>query len=217
MGSEPVRTDLDATSWVDVHRGFVDPETAAAVLDAVTADGSGLRWQASRLFKYDHYVEENRLSTMWGPSVPAPHPALVEIHRRVRQVTGKPFDGPSFNWYRDGRDGQAFHRDRDMRFCEDTVVAILTLGATRPWLVRPRSNRNNHDDTRYKGTTHDFRPASGDLLVMGGRCQADWEHSVPPIREAVGPRVSVQWRWTSKRGRPEVGASYRAPLHYSRR
>src|SRR5688500_15803407 len=138
MGSEPVRIDLDATSWVDVHRGFVDPATAGAVLEAVTGEGSGLRWQASRLFKYDHYVEENRLSTMWGPSVPAAHPELVEIHRRVRHVTGKPFEGPSFNWYRDGRDGQAFHRDRDMRFCEDTVIAILTLGATRPWLLRPR-------------------------------------------------------------------------------
>ena len=97
------------------------------------------------------------------------------------------------------------------------LVAILTLGATRPWLLRPRSNRHSTDDTRYKGTTHDLRPSNGDLLVMGGRCQADWEHSVPPIREHVEPRVSVQWRWTSKRGRPEVGANYRAPLHYSKR
>ena len=217
MGSEPVRTQLDDASWVDVHRGFVDPETAGALLGAITAEGTGLRWQASRLFKYDHYVEENRLSTMWRPGTAAPHPGLVEVHRQVRRVTGTPFDGPAFNWYRDGRDGQAFHRDRDMRFCEDTVVAILTLGATRPWLLRPRRNRNNHDDALFKGATHDLRPAAGDLLVMGGRCQVDWEHSVPPVRERVGPRVSVQWRWTSKRGRPEVGASYRAPRHFSNR
>jgi alkylated DNA repair dioxygenase AlkB len=104
-----------------------------------------------------------------------------------------------------------------MRWCEDTVVAILTLGATRPWLLRPRAHRHSTDERTYKGTTHDLRPGNGDLLVMGGRCQADWEHSVPPIREPVGPRVSVQWRWTSRRGRPEVGASYRAPLRYSNR
>ena len=217
MGSEPVRTQLDDTSWVDVHRGFVDPATAAELLAAITAEGSGLRWQASRLFKYDHYVEENRLSTMWRPDTPAPHPGLVEVHRQVRHVTGKPFDAPSFNWYRDGNDGQAFHRDRDMRFCEDTVIAILTLGATRPWLLRPRRNRHNHDEAMFKGATHDLQPASGDLLVMGGRCQADWEHSVPPIRTHVGPRVSIQWRWTSKRGRPELGASYRAPQRFSNR
>ena len=217
MGSEPVRTELDATSWVEVHRGFVEPELATELLAAITAEGTGLRWTASRLFKYDHYVEENRLSTMWRPATAAPHEALVEVHRQVRRVTGKQFDAPAFNWYRHGGDGQAFHRDRDMRWCEDTVVAILTLGATRPWLLRPRSHRHSTDDARYKGTTHDLRPGNGDLLVMGGRCQADWEHSVPPIREHVGPRVSVQWRWTSKRGRPEVGANYRAPLRYSNR
>jgi alkylated DNA repair dioxygenase AlkB len=217
VGSEPVRTQLDDTSWVDVHRGFVDPDTAAELLAAITAEGTGLRWSASRLFKYDHYVEENRLSTMWAPGRPAPHAALVDIHRQVRHVTGKPFEGPAFNWYRDGGDGQAFHRDRDMRWCEDTVIAILSLGATRPWLLRPRGNRHNHDEAMFRGATHDLQPASGDLLVMGGRCQVDWEHSVPPIRTHVAPRVSIQWRWTSKRGRPEIGASYRAPQHYSRR
>ena len=219
MGSEArtERTDLDASSWVEVHRGFVEPELATELLAAITAEGTGLRWAVSRLFKYDHDVEENRLSAMWRPGTPAPHEALVEVHRQVRRVTGTSFGAPACNWYRDGNDGQAFHRDRDMRWCEDTVVAILTLGATRPWLLRPRTHRHSTDETRYKGTTHDLRPANGDLLVMGGRCQADWEHSVPPIRERVAPRVSVQWRWTSRRGRPELGASYRAPLHYSRR
>jgi alkylated DNA repair dioxygenase AlkB len=214
---EGVRTWLDATSWVDVHRGWLDAETANALFDAVVADGSGLTWHANRLFKYDHYVEENRLSTMWRPGGPVPHPSIVDIHRRVRHLTGTPFEGPSFNWYRDGNDGQAFHRDRTLRWCEDTVIAILSLGAARPWLMRPRSHRNNHDEAMYKGATLDLRPASGDLLVMGGRCQADWEHSVPPIREPVGARVSVQWRWTSKRGKPEVGADYGAPKHYGRR
>ncbi len=216
MGSEPVRTQLDATSWVDVHRVWLPADDAEALLAALTAEGAGLRWQASRLYRYDHWIEENRLSAMWRVGDPAPG-GLAEVHRRVRNLTGKPFAGPGCNWYRDGGDGQAFHRDRDMRWCEDTVIAILTLGATRPWLLRPRSNRNSHDETRYKGATHDLRPAAGDLLVMGGRCQVDWEHSVPPVREQVGPRVSVQWRWTSKTGRPEVGSSYRAPRHYSRR
>lgn len=207
------RVALDGASWVDVHRGFVEPATAAELLDALTA---ALPWRASRLFRYDHHVEENRLSTMWRPDTPAPHPALVEIHRSVRHLTGRSFPGPAFNLYRDAGDGQAFHRDRDLRWCEDTVIAILTLGATRPWLLRPRSSRHDHDETRYKGATHDIAPAAGDLLVMGGRCQADWEHSVPVLRTPVGPRISVQWRWTSKTGRPEVGASYRAPRTYSR-
>jgi alkylated DNA repair dioxygenase AlkB len=123
------------------------------------------------------------------------------------------FEGCGLIYYRDGNDGQAFHRDTDMRWLDDTVVAILTLGARRPWLLRPRANRFDHGEAR--GATHDLAPAGGDLLVMGGRCQADWEHSVPYLPgRAVGPRISLQWRYAHRRGRPFVGGSYRAPLTY---
>ena len=115
--------------------------------------------------------------------------------------------------YRDGRDGQGFHRDTDMKWLDDTIIAILTLGARRPWLLRPRANRYEHSEGR--GATHDLKPGSGDLIVMGGRCQADWEHSVPYLPgRPVGIRVSLQWRWTSRTGRPFVGGSYRAPAFY---
>ena len=33
----------------------------------------------------------------------------------------------------------------------------------------------------------------GDLLVMGGACQHDWEHAVPKVRHA-GPRISITYR-----------------------
>jgi alkylated DNA repair dioxygenase AlkB len=103
-----------------------------------------------------------------------------------------------------------------MRYLEDTVIAVLSLGATRPWQLRPRSARHDHEPGR--GATHDLQPASGDLLVMGGRCQADWEHSVPYLgpQSTVGPRISIQWRFARRTGRPFQGASYRAPLHYGR-
>jgi alkylated DNA repair dioxygenase AlkB len=118
--------------------------------------------------------------------------------------------------YRSGRDSQAFHRDREMRWLEETIIGVLSLGTRRPWLLRPRANRWQHEDPD-KGATHDFAPAGGDLLVMGGRCQSDWEHSVPKVPSPSAERISVQWRWTSKRGRPVEGPGYRAPRFYSPR
>jgi alkylated DNA repair dioxygenase AlkB len=100
-----------------------------------------------------------------------------------------PFGGPFLNYYRDGRDSVAWHGDTEMRHVEDTRVAILTLGAARPFLLRPRGG----------GRSRDLRPGSGDLLVMGGACQRDWEHAVPKTAHA-GPRISVSVRWTSGRG-----------------
>jgi alkylated DNA repair dioxygenase AlkB len=173
-------------------------------------------WQSSRLFRYDHVVEERRLGASWSRGNPLPHPALAEATRVLQHRYRVEFGGFTMLQYRDGSDGQAFHRDTDMRYLDDTIIAVLSLGAPRPWCLRPRSARHTSDPGR--GSTHDLRPASGDLLVMGGRCQADWEHSVPYLGQpgAAGPRLSIQWRFARRQGRPFQGAGYGAPLHYSR-
>jgi alkylated DNA repair dioxygenase AlkB len=205
------RTDLGEGAWVDVARGWMAgaDELYAHLLAEVP-------WQTSQLFRYDHVVEERRVGSWWRTGTPLPHPALAEATRVLQHRYRVQFEGFGMIQYRDGADGQAFHRDTDMRWLDDTIVAILTLGAQRPWLLRPRSAK--HTQVPGKGATHDLSPASGDLLVMGGRTQADWEHSVPYLgaAAAVGPRISIQWRFARRTGRPFQGGSYRAPLRYSR-
>ena len=206
------RMQLDDTSWVDVGRSWV--EGADALYEALL---HGVSWQSSRLFRYDHWVEERRLGSYWRRGLPLPHPALAEITKTLQRRYRATFDGFGLIHYRDARDGQAFHRDTDMRWLDDTVVAILTLGAKRPWLLRPWASKLDQSPT--KGATHDLAPASGDLIVMGGRCQADWQHSVPYLAARgihVEPRISVQWRYARRTGKPFIGSSYRAPLTYRR-
>ena len=140
---------------------------------------------------------------------------LIDAHRELQAHYRVKFDGFALAYYRDGRDSVAFHRDREMRWLDDTVIGVLTLGAARPWQLRPRANRYDHEAPN-RGATHDFRPASGDLLVLGGRCQADWEHAVPKVPGLTKGRVSVQWRYTSRQGRPQTGGNYRSPRHFSR-
>jgi alkylated DNA repair dioxygenase AlkB len=202
------RIALDETSWVDVTRGWL--ADAGALFTSLR---DGVAWQSSQLFRYDHWVEERRLGAMWQPGTPLPHSALAAAQRNLQHRYRARFDGFSMIQYRNGRDGQAFHRDTDMRWLDDTVIAVLSLGARRPWLLRPRAKRYDHSET--KGALLDIAPGSGDLLVMGGRCQADWEHSVPyRASDPTSIRISIQWRYTSRQGRPFVGGSYRAPLRY---
>lgn len=207
---------LDERSWVDVTRGLVSE--ADEVHDTV---GDAATWVQGRLFRYERWVDEPRLGAGWRPGQPVPHPVLLDVQRHLRLTYGVPFDTFTLARYRDGRDGQAFHRDRDLRWLDETIIAILTLGDRRPWYLRPRANRYDHEsyfDGGAKGATHDLAPSSGDLLVMGGATQLGWEHSVPqvPARSAAD-RISVQWRWTSRLGRPVEGPSYRAPRTFSRR
>ena len=78
------------------------------------------------------------------------------------------------------------------------------------------TSRHEHDaGPRRRPTT--WPPGRATCIVMGGRCQADWEHSVPYLREPVGVRISLQWRYAKRTGKPFQGASYNAPLHYSHR
>jgi alkylated DNA repair dioxygenase AlkB len=87
--------------------------------------------------------------------------------------------------YRDGRDSVAWHSDRFGRHSRtDTVVAIVSLGERRNFLIRPVSG----------GPALRKRLGAGDLLVMGGRFQQTWEHSVPKTTRPVGPRISIQFR-----------------------
>ncbi len=202
------RIALDETSWVDVSRNWLlgSEFLYAHLLEQV-------RWQTTQLFRYEQHVEERRLSSGWRRGNPLPHPALAEATRMIQRRYRVEFPGFGMIQYRDGNDGQGFHRDTDMRWLDDTIIGVLTMGSQRPWLLRPRSNR--HSDTPTRGAIHDLQPASGDLLVMGGRCQADWEHSVAYLRNAnVGPRISIQWRATKKVGEPFMGPSYRADVAY---
>lgn len=209
---EVERTWLDERSWVDLWPRWLDGADALFEVLAATVP-----FRQGRVFRYDHWVDEPRLGSWFTPAT-APHPALVAAHRAIQHHYGVRFDGAALALYRDGSDGVAFHRDRDMRWLEDTVIALLVLGERRPFTIRPRSNRYDHTahDAGAKGATHRLLPGHGDLLVMGGATQAGWEHSVPQVRGVVGGRMSVQWRWTSRGGRQEQGGSHRDPRHYGR-
>lgn len=180
------RLRLDATSWVDLGRGWLcgADTLLAAVVPAVA-------WRQGRRQMYDRVLDDPRLSRWYQATDALPHPALDAVRAALAARYRVPFGAVGLNYYRDGRDSVAFHRDRELRHLDDTLVAILTVGAARPFLIRPRAGEPSRD----------LRPGSGDLLVMGGRAQADWEHSVPKVARA-GPRVSVSLRWSSRTGPP---------------
>lgn len=209
-GAPLERTWLDDHCWVDVARSWVaDPDKVfAAVRD-------GVSWQQGRLFRYERWVEEPRLGGYLPSGVALPHPALTSTTHILQHHYRVQFARPSLVHYRDGHDHMAMHRDRDMRWLDETIVVLLVLGARRPFLLRPLHTRHADPD-EANASTFDFAPGHGDLLVMGGACQAHWLHGVPMAPGVTTSRISIQWRWTSRRGRPEIGASYRAPRHYSR-
>ncbi len=146
-------------------------------------------WRAERRHMYERVVDVPRLLCFYDTADPLPHPVLAQARDRLsghyREELGEPFTTAGLCFYRDGRDSVAWHGDRIGRSrTEDTMVAIVSLGAPRRLLLRPNGG----------GQTLGFALGDGDLLVMGGSCQRTWEHAVPKTARPVGPRISVQLR-----------------------
>jgi len=201
------RVQLDATSWDDVVRGLV--RDADAVHDELLATA---RWEQGQVFRYERYVPEPRMMGAFRTPEER-HPALLALTTWLSRRYRVMFPFPALVQYRDERDSVGFHRDRELRWLDDTLIGVATFGATRPWLLKPLGSNRYDDD--LSGAI-DLAPGSGDVLVMGGRCQADWLHAVPKVRGRVRSRISAQWRWTSKRGRRDTAPTFSAPRHFSR-
>jgi alkylated DNA repair dioxygenase AlkB len=173
------RITLDERSWVDVARNWL--RGADDVLDVLIET---VEWRQGRRRMWERMVDDPRLSCWFRDGDPLPHPVLHTIRDALGQRYDVPFGAVGCNFYRDGNDSVAPHSDRELREVDDALVAIVTLGARRPFLLHPKDG----------GASIDLAPASGDLFVMGGACQAGWNHGVPKVKRA-GPRISTTWRW----------------------
>lgn len=187
-GARIARHWLDETSWVDLGPGWL---RGADTLLVELVDR--LSWGCGRRRMYDRIVDEPRLSAvcdLGDPGTPAVFSAMATA---LDARYDESMDSVWVNFYRDGQDSVAWHSDRVGRTHRQPVVAIITLGGPRRFLVRPRGG----------GRSRSFAPASGDLLVMGGDCQHNWEHAVPKAAIAP-PRMSVTFR---RRRRPARGGA----------
>ncbi|GGY34261.1 alpha-ketoglutarate-dependent dioxygenase AlkB family protein [Streptomyces djakartensis] len=179
------RTELGSGAWLDVLPGWL--HGSDALFEQLAAE---VPWRAERRKMYDHVVDVPRLLAFYGAEDPLPHPVLAEardaLSAHYGEELGEPFTTAGLCYYRDGRDSVAWHGDRIGRGArEDTMVAILSVGAPRDLLLRPMGGGS---DTVRRPLGH------GDLVVMGGSCQRTWEHSVPKSTRATGPRISIQFR-----------------------
>ncbi|MDT0396129.1 MULTISPECIES: alpha-ketoglutarate-dependent dioxygenase AlkB [Streptomyces] len=178
------RTELGRGAWIDVLPGWLGG--SGALFERLAAE---VPWRAERRQMYDQVVDVPRLLSYYRAGAPLPHPVLTEAREALSlhyaDELGEPFTTAGLCYYRDGRDSVAWHGDRIGRGArEDTMVAILSVGAPRDLLLRPLGGG---------GTVR--RPLGhGDLIVMGGSCQRTWEHAVPKSGRAAGPRISVQFR-----------------------
>lgn len=117
-------------------------------------------------------------------------PRLRTWRDRLQDLTGAAFNSALLNYYRHGGDCMGLHADNEPELGPEPVIAMLSLGATRRFVLKHRQR---------KGEKRVFDLPGGSLLVMAGPCQRHWRHELPRTRKPVGERVSLTYRYVMPR------------------
>jgi alkylated DNA repair dioxygenase AlkB len=173
--SELTRLDLDPEAWLDYCPMWLsgDETLFSALVD-------GAEWSQPMVRMYEREVKTPRLVAKIDPSI---HQVIPEIIDSLSDYYGVPLDQVSAGFYRDGNDSVAYHGDRIARDRPRSIVATVSLGAARRFLIRPKDG----------GKAIGFSLGHGDLVVMGGSCQRTWEHAIPKVAVAA-PRIALMFR-----------------------
>ena len=172
------RIHLDEHSWIDHVHGWLSGDVELMRYLMANAD-----WEQRSRWMYDRRVQEPRLTAEYPVIAEAPHPVLHYVTAALAAHYRVPYTRLWMNWYRDHEDGTSWHADHWAEKLDHTVIPVLSLGASRRFLIKANAG----------GRSTIVEASGGDLVVMGGRCQRDYKHSVPKQKTIAGPRVSLNF------------------------
>lgn len=184
-------------SW---HRHWLSRDTADILQRTLRDD---VPWEVHKIRMFGRQVDSPRLSCWMGDPaaryrysgtefVPEPwHPALLPLRDQLGEFCGHAFNSVLLNRYRDGDDGMGWHSDNEPELGPAPVIASLSLGAARRFLLR---RRDDHAKKAEVLLDH------GDLLVMGGQTQRHYQHSLPKSARPLAERLNLTFRWINAPG-----------------
>jgi alkylated DNA repair dioxygenase AlkB len=142
----------------------------------------GIDWHSYRRMMYEREVEVPRLVAR-APNDGPLADLLRQLASTLSSRYARPLPNISLAHYRSGNDSVAFHGDKLGRLVDDAIVATVSVGEPRRFLLKPKSG----------GPSLSFDLGWGDLFVMGGTCQRTWQHAIPK-RAHADPRISIMFR-----------------------
>ena len=160
---------------------------------------NNLAWQQETLHIFGRAVTVPRLVAWYGdPDCTYTYsgvthqplswlPLLSLLKRQIEKLTSHRFNSVLANYYRDGNDYMGWHSDNEIELGDNPVVASLSLGAARKFLLRHQQS----------GRKESLILAHGSLLVMHAGTQEQWQHSVPKSKKIFLPRINLTFRWVN--------------------
>ena len=183
-----------ADADLELDRAWLSPAQADALFAVLRG---AIAWETHRIRLFGREVDSPRLSCWIGDPDATytysrtrfePHPwpdALLPIRTRLRSEVGVDFNSVLANLYRDGRDAMGWHRDAEPELGARPVIASLSLGATRRFVLK-------HVEAPTRRTALDLE--RGSLLLMRGDTQRHYRHALPRTAKPVAARINLTFR-----------------------
>jgi len=148
------------------------------------ADGTPFEMETGRVIFLDEELTGfDKLPESWG----ARHvwsPLMRALKEKVEAVAKREFQVCPCLYYRDGRDGAAFHSDLPA-YGDTTWIASVSLGEEREFVMRSKDDPED---------IYSMVLGNGSLLIMGEGSQERYEHAVPHDAKYVNPRINLTFR-----------------------
>jgi alkylated DNA repair dioxygenase AlkB len=111
--------------------------------------------------------------------------SMLALKQNLEVLLDCEFDYCLLNLYRDGKDYIAFHSDNEAIGDDTNVIASVSLGASRRFVLQKILDKTDKKE---------FRLDSGSLIVMSGTLQKHWKHSIPKMLRVKEPRLNLTFR-----------------------
>jgi alkylated DNA repair dioxygenase AlkB len=152
-------------------------------------------WRADSIVVYGKRWLQPRLSAWYGEAgytysgltlQPLPlTPLLEQLRSAVEAATGQRYNSVLLNYYRDGADSMGMHADDEAELGPRPVIASLSFGATRTFVLRHKAGKR----------TVKLDLTDGSLLLMAGSLQHNWLHGINKTARPTGPRLNLTFRY----------------------
>lgn len=152
-------------------------------------------WRADTVVVYGKRYLQPRLSAWYGEASytysgltlqPLPlTPLLEQLRRSVEAVTAHRYNSVLLNYYRDGQDSMGMHSDDEPELGPAPVIASLSFGATRSFVLRHKTRK----------LSQKIELMDGSLLLMSGNTQRFWLHGVNKTAKLTEPRLNLTFRY----------------------
>jgi alkylated DNA repair dioxygenase AlkB len=152
-------------------------------------------WREESVVVYGKRHLQPRLTAWYGDASytysglrlePLPWTALLlAIRAAVEAACGRRFNSVLLNRYRNERDSMGMHSDDEPELGNEPVIASLSYGATRTFILRHRRDKR----------TVRLPLEDGSLLVMSGQLQKNWLHGINKSTRPLGERLNLTFRY----------------------